>query len=177
MTEKPYRYDQMVENALRSVIKEALSQAVNIGLIGNHHFYITFRTDFSGVEIADWLREKYPEEMTIVLQNQYWDLTIREASFSVSLSFNDMAESLTIPFAAVTAFADPGVNFGLQFQPKQTAASEKPLKVISGKESQPSEDPPEDPLLAPTRSDASLEKNKNQDKIVTLDAFRKKGSP
>ena len=74
MTEGPYRYDRMVENALRSVIKESLLQAIKFGLIGNHHFYITFRTDFPGVDIADWLHERYPEEMTIVLQNQYWDL-------------------------------------------------------------------------------------------------------
>lgn len=165
MTEGPYRYDRMVENALRSVIKESLAQAIKFGLIGNHHFYITFRTDFPGVVIADWLHERYPEEMTIVLQNQYWNLKVDDKTFSVSLSFNDIAEPLIIPFAAVTAFADPGVNFGLQFQP--TASSEtpkKPSKVKPSKELQP------DARSIPSDSPAP----KAQEKIVTLNAFRKK---
>lgn len=165
MTEGPYRYDRMVENALRSVIKESLLQAIKFGLIKNHHFYITFRTDFPGVDIADWLHERYPEEMTIVLQNQYWDLKVDDRTFSVSLSFNDIAEPLTIPFAAVTAFADPGVNFGLQFQP--TAPTEdvkKPSKVKPGSE-----------LQAKTKSMATDSTSaETQEKIVTLDAFRKK---
>ncbi len=165
MTEGPYRYDRMVENALRSVIKESLLQAIKFGLIKNHHFYITFRTDFPGVDIADWLHERYPEEMTIVLQNQYWDLKVEDAAFSVSLSFNDIAEPLVIPFAAVTAFADPGVNFGLQFQPAApTEDVKKPSKVKPGIELQPkTKNTATDSIGAST-----------QEKIVTLDAFRKK---
>ncbi len=165
MTEGPYRYDRMVENALRSVIKESLAQAIKFGLIGNHHFYITFRTDFPGVVIADWLHERYPEEMTIVLQNQYWDLKVDDKSFSVSLSFNDIAEPLVIPFAAVTAFADPGVNFGLQFQPTvPSEETKKPSKVKPSKESQPN--------IKSIPADSAAPKA--QEKIVTLDAFRKK---
>lgn len=165
MTEGPYRYDRMVENALRSVIKESLAQAIKFGLIGNHHFYITFRTDFPGVVIADWLHERYPEEMTIVLQNQYWNLKVDDKTFSVSLSFNDIAEPLIIPFAAVTAFADPGVNFGLQFQPTVSSeAPKKPSKVKPSKELQ------SDARPMPSDSPAP----KAQEKIVALNAFRKK---
>ncbi len=165
MTEGPYRYDRMVENALRSVIKESLLQAIKFGLIGNHHFYITFRTDFPGVDIADWLHERYPEEMTIVLQNQYWDLKVEDQAFSVSLSFNDIAEPLTIPFVAVTAFADPGVNFGLQFQPTSPIEGiKKPSKVKSDTELQPKT----------KRATADSTSAETEEKIVTLDAFRKK---
>lgn len=165
MTEGPYRYDRMVENALRAVIKESLLQALKFGLIGNHHFYITFRTDFPGVAIADWLHERYPEEMTIVLQNQYWDLKVDDSAFSVSLSFNDIAEPLTIPFAAVTAFADPGVNFGLQFQPAvPTEDIKKPSKVKPSTELQP-----KTKRITTDSSSAGT-----QEKIVALDAFRKK---
>lgn len=165
MTEGPYRYDRMVENALRTVIKESLLQALKFGLIGNHHFYITFRTDFPGVDIADWLHERYPEEMTIVLQNQYWDLKVEDKAFSVSLSFNDIAEPLTIPFAAVTAFADPGVNFGLQFQATVPTEDGKKLSKVK----------PRAELQPKTKSTAADSISaETQEKIVTLDAFRKK---
>jgi hypothetical protein len=91
-------------------------QAAETGLLAGHHFYITFRTNAPGVGMSDHLRAKYPEEMTIVIEHQFWDLTVTDESFAVTLSFNNRPERLTIPFTAIGAFADPSVKFGLQFQ-------------------------------------------------------------
>ena len=110
------RYDLMVERALRGVMVESLRLTAEHGLPDNHHFFITFRTTHQGVTISDGLRERYPDEMTIVLQRQFWDLTVTDASFSVSLSFSGTPQTLHIPFAAVTKFADPSVQLGLQFE-------------------------------------------------------------
>ncbi|WP_420405619.1 SspB family protein [Nisaea sp.] len=114
--EEPFQYDMMVDEALRGVVRRALRQVAQHGLPGNHHFYITFKTRADGVSIPPYLLEKYADEMTIVLQFQFWDLEIEEELFTVSLSFNDVRERLVIPFAAITGFADPSVKFGLQFQ-------------------------------------------------------------
>jgi hypothetical protein len=116
MSEDHIRYDTLIENALREVVRQAMGKVVKTGLPGDHHFYISFLTHQSGVEIPDYLREKYPEEMTIVLQHQFFGLTVTENDFSVILSFNNVRERLTIPFNAITTFADPSVNFALQFQ-------------------------------------------------------------
>src|SRR6266852_8619967 len=118
------RYDKMVESALRGVVREAIASAVADGLPGGHHFYITFKTDAAGVEIGDYLRDKYPNEMTIVIEHQFWDLTVSEKAFAVTLSFNNRPERLTVPFTAISAFADPSVKFGLQFQ--ETVVADTP---------------------------------------------------
>lgn len=111
-------YDEIVQEALRAVVGRVLGQveASNGVLPGAHHFYITFKTGAPGVSIPADLRVRFPDEMTIVLQNKFWDLTVREDSFSVSLSFNQLPAKLDIPFSAITAFVDPAVDFGLQFQ-------------------------------------------------------------
>jgi hypothetical protein len=109
------KYDVMVERALRGVLRDALGLVAERGLPGEHHFYITFRTDQPGVEIPDRLRERYPSEMTIVLEKQFWGLEVGQESFAVTLSFADLPERLTVPFESVIAFADPSVRFGLQF--------------------------------------------------------------
>jgi len=111
------RYDRMVEKALRGVVKEAVKEVMADGLLGDHHFYITFLTDHPGVKIPDYLRERYPGEMTIVLQYQFYDLDVNDEMMSVTLSFNNVPERLVIPLPAITIFADPSVNFALQFQP------------------------------------------------------------
>ena len=111
------RYDKMVEGALRGVVRQAVEEVVASGLPGDHHFYITFMTDYPGVEIPAYLRERYPGEMTIVLQYQFYDLKVDREKMSVTLSFNNVPERLVIPLAAVSIFADPSVNFALQFQP------------------------------------------------------------
>jgi hypothetical protein len=147
------RYDKMVEAALRGVVREALARTAAKGLPGAHHFYITFRTHFSGLALPDHLTQQYPEEMTIVLEHQFWDLEVLEHSFSVTLSFQNRPERLTIPFDAITAFADPAVKFGLQFQGSPTEADAAP------------------PPASPTRSEEKAEK---PGEVVALDAFRKK---
>ena len=110
------RYDKMVETALRSVVKDALRSAAQNGLPGDHHFYITFRTQVKDVGLTEYLKDRYPKEMTIVLQHQFYGLDIREDGFDVTLSFNNVPERLSIPFEAITIFADPSVNFALQCQ-------------------------------------------------------------
>lgn len=111
-------YDEIVQEALRAVVGRVLGEIQQGGseLPGTHHFYITFKTGASGVSIPPHLRERFPDEMTIVLQNKFWELEVREDGFSVGLSFNQIPAKLSIPFAAITAFVDPAVDFGLQFQ-------------------------------------------------------------
>jgi hypothetical protein len=111
-------YDEIVQEALRAVVGRVLGQVEAGGgeLPGNHHFYITFKTGAPDVSVPAQLRARFPDEMTIVLQNKFWDLKVTETGFSVGLSFNQMPSKLNIPFAAITAFVDPAVDFGLQFQ-------------------------------------------------------------
>src|SRR3990170_4420004 len=119
------RYDRMVESALRGVVREALAQVAEKGLPGDHHFYLTFLTNHRGVAIPEYLRQKYPQEMTIVLQHQFFGLEVCEDRFSVSLSFSSKTERLVIPLAAISTFADPSVNFALQFQSAKEGAEEE----------------------------------------------------
>ncbi|MEH3108415.1 MAG: ClpXP protease specificity-enhancing factor SspB [Sphingomonas fennica] len=109
-------YDEIVQEALRAVVGRVLGEVEkNGGLPGGHHFYITFKTGAAGVDIPRHLTERFPDEMTIVIQNRFWDLTVTDTGFSVGLSFNQVGSKLVIPFAAVTGFVDPAVNFALQF--------------------------------------------------------------
>lgn len=115
MTEDHIRYDQLIDEAMRSVVREALLKVKDEGLNGEHHFLISFFTNYENVDIPAKLKEKYPEEMTIVLQHQYEDLEIKPDFFQVVLSFEGKKERIKIPFNALTSFADPGVRFGLKF--------------------------------------------------------------
>lgn len=121
-------YDEIVQEALRAVVGRVLGQVEAWGgeLPGNHHFYITFKTGAPGVEIPDHLRQRFPDEMTIVLQNKFWDLIVADDHFSVGLTFSQMPAKLVIPFAAITAFVDPAVDFGLQFQALDYADEPEP---------------------------------------------------
>jgi uncharacterized protein len=116
------RYDVMVQEALLGVVRKVLTDAARIGLPGEHHFYITFRSQAPGVKLSHRLIEKYPDEMTIVLQHQFWDLTVGELSFEVGLSFGGVAERLIVPYEALTGFYDPSVQFGLKFTPDEAEA-------------------------------------------------------
>lgn len=111
-------YDEIVQEALRAVVGRVLGEIVASGgtLPGDHHFYITFKTGAAGVSIPQHLKERFPDEMTIVLQNKFWDLGVDEQGFTVGLTFNQVPAKLDIPFSAITAFVDPAVDFGLQFQ-------------------------------------------------------------
>jgi len=118
------RYDLLVQDALKGVVRKVLIDARD-GLPGEHHFYITFRTDFPGVRLSNRLRERYPQEMMIVLQHQFWDLNVTEHTFEVGLSFSNIPERLLVPFDALVSFLDPSVNFALRFLGQEAAAVEE----------------------------------------------------
>jgi uncharacterized protein len=157
-------YDEIVQEALRAVVGRVLGQVEAAGgvLPGNHHFYITFKTAAPGVNIPTHLKERFPDEMTIVLQNKFWDLSVSDASFSVGLSFNQVPAKLTIPFGAITAFVDPGVDFGLQFQ--AVAAESEPEPHEEAENDSAEREPGSD--VAPKEADGS--------NVVTVDFGRKK---
>ena len=163
MAQDLFPYDKMVETALRGVVREALRLAARDGLRGGHHFYIGFRTGAPGVVLPPQLLAKFPEEMTIVLQHQFWGLEVGESEFSVTLSFASRMERLTIPLAAVTAFADPSVKFGLQFQAPPETKAEAPAIADAATEALPAAPPPSAENPAPAGAE-----------IVTLDRFRKR---
>jgi len=176
MADDELRYDRMVEDALRSVVRRSLIHVAEHGLPGNHHFYITFRTDHPDTDIPKALQERYPGEMTIVLQHQFWGLEIDEVKFCVTLSFADVPHRLVVPFAAVTAFADPSVRFGLQFDVDGTDA----VGGVQG-DSPALFEPPAEPMEGSVQSKETAagdeekgEKRESGDKVITLDAFRKK---
>jgi hypothetical protein len=116
MSQDLIRYDLMVQDALRGVVHSILSSAARDGLPGDHHFFISFKTTASGVRLSSRLREQYPEEMTVVLQHQFWDLGVTDYAFEVGLSFGGVPERLLVPFDAITGFFDPSVQFGLKFE-------------------------------------------------------------
>lgn len=171
MTTEPLRYDRMVETALRGVVRDAMREVVERGMPGEHHFYITYRTDHPGVEIPANLKAQYPDEITIVLQYQFHGLAVDEAGFEVTLSFGGRHEHLRVPFNAISAFIDPSVNFALQFQPIEEEGEER---VKSG----PSRPMPfksrEEDADDDATPDATEEKPAKMGEVVTLDAFRKK---
>jgi hypothetical protein len=151
-------YDEIVQEALRAVVGRVLGQVESSGgvLPGAHHFYITFKTAAPGVSIPTRLKERFPDEMTIVLQNKFWDLKVTETGFSVGLSFSQVPSTLVIPFSAITAFVDPAVDFGLQFQ------------AAGDLEDEPHEDAEND------SPDAALTESDDGSNVVTVDFGRKK---
>ncbi len=163
MSEDLLRYDLMIEAALREVVYQTMARAAKEGLPGEHHFYITFSTNNPGVEIPDYLRQQYPEEMTIVLQHQFYNLKVDKDGFSVSLSFKNVRERLGVPFAAITAFADPSVNFALQFQSAGGEADEEEDGASAGKTKGKRKTP-----------DGETPKEEKRGEVISLDKFRKK---
>jgi len=135
------RYDILVQNALRGMVREVLVETVKQGLPGEHHFFITFDTTAAGVRLSDRLRAQYPAEMTVVLQHQFWDLKVTEDAFEVGLSFGGVPERLTVPFVAVRAFTDPSVQFTLQFETLDEAPPDAAGETGSSAESPASETP------------------------------------
>jgi hypothetical protein len=156
-------YSQLVEQSLRDVVRRALARVAETGLPGAHHFFVTFRTDAAGVDIPERLQARFPHEMTIALQHEFWDLKVHDAGFSVVLSFDNKPETLTVPFSALLSFADPSVKFGLQFGPQpvpgSTAAAPAELKAPTSGSDAKSASPP-----GPSQSG----------EVVALDSFRKK---
>jgi uncharacterized protein len=173
MAEDLMRYDQLAQNALRGVVREALKKVLRQGLPGEHHFYIAFNTRYPGVGLSPRIAERYPREMTVVLQHQFWNLTVLDDRFEVELSFDNIPEKLIVPYNSIKGFLDPAVQFGLQFevvpveeqpQPKETKDAD--VVDISGKaKGEPATADVSDPGGAPDSSEK---------KVVSLDAFRKK---
>ena len=165
-------YDAWAEAALREVVARAIEYAERHGLPGAHHFFITFRTDQPGVEIPARLRAQYPREITIVLQHQFWDLALdrKRAQFSVGLSFGGVPSRITVPLAAISAFADPAVQFGLQFRvPEAPAETEGESTATPPPDAEPAAEPAAEPTPEPT-SDPTL----GTPQVVQLSAFRKR---
>jgi uncharacterized protein len=190
------RYDLLVQDALRGVVRQVLYGAAREGLPGDHHFYISFLTHAKGVRLSSRMRELYPDEMTIILQHQFWDLTVGDDSFEVGLSFRNVPEMLLIPFDAVTRFFDPSVGFEAKFAVEDETADLETantgparLHAVPTSGGEPSSPPP--PEAGPARQPASPsgmeatatpdelgprqnDPTQNETKVVSIDAFRKK---
>jgi hypothetical protein len=165
-------YKAITDAALRGVVREALKRVEKQGLIGNHHFRITFRTRFAGVEIPEFLLEQYPDEMMIILQHQYSGLRVKDDHFEVTLSFKKIPATLSVPFAALTAFVDPGVQFGLQFKETEEAGT-APREPPAAQPTQLAA--PQKPKLQPEPENVEAEKPAAAPgEVVSLDSFRKK---
>ncbi|HLV83230.1 SspB family protein [Devosia alba] len=161
MAEDHMRYDILAQEALRGVVRKVLAEVAKTGLPGEHHFFISFLTRAPGVRLSEKLLGQYEKEMTIVIQNQYWDLRVTETGFEVGLSFDGIPETLVIPFSAVKGFFDPSVQFGLQFDP-QTAPGADEVEDA------------DDNAVESAAGEDSGDEEKSGEKVVSLDAFRKK---
>jgi len=147
-------YEALTQSALKGVMRSAMLKAARAGALpGDHHFYVTFRTGAKGVEMADHLKDRFPDEMTIVIQHQYWDFEVTEDRFSIVLKFSGVPQKLSVPFSSVTRFFDPSVNFGLQF------------------EAGPAPEPGPPPG---SRSESDADRPSGEGTVVSLDAFRRK---
>jgi hypothetical protein len=160
-------YEHLVQDSLRGVVRTVLTNTAKSGLVGSHHFYISFATNHPDVDMPDFLKNEYPEEITIVLQYEFWDLEVENDFFSVTLCFNNIHERLTIPFSAVISFVDPSVQFGLQFTP---SIHERPVAKKTKK-----------PKVGVTTTRktrtpkaAKIETASEGSNVIALDAFRKK---
>ncbi|HUW73589.1 MAG TPA: ClpXP protease specificity-enhancing factor SspB [Methyloceanibacter sp.] len=180
MADEEIRYDVLTQNALRGVVRDVLTQVQRDGLPGEHHLYIAFDTVADGVSISKRIKEQYPEEMTIVLQYQFWDLIVTNERFEVKLSFSNVPERLVVPFAAVKAFYDPSAQFGLQFgkpgaandSARQHMASALPdLVGEQPEETRGTESASEDPAEP---ANAEVVMSRPPAEVVQLDNFRKK---
>jgi hypothetical protein len=179
------RYDLLTQQALRGVVRSVLADAAKKGLPGDHHFYITFDTKADGVRISDRLRAQYPEEMTIILQHQFWDLMVDETRFDVGLSFGGIPEKLSVPFAAINGFFDPSVQFGLQFEEVTEGEETQPAPTLTqdkaaGKRPRAAAPARPPAVAAPEKQPAMATPQPQPPKpggggeVVRLDRFRKK---
>jgi hypothetical protein len=176
------RYDILAQAALRGVVRTVLADAAKKGLPGEHHFKITFTTTAPGVRLSERMRARYPKDMTIVLQHQFWDLAVTEQAFEVGLSFGGVPERVAVPFEAVTAFYDPAVQFGFQFETidgTTAEAAEGPTTAEKIEKSSPAaravaEDSKPEALPAPSEPTATAPDQGPSGEVVRLDRFRKK---
>lgn len=184
------RYDLLAQDALRGVVRRVLTDAVREGLPGDHHFYITFDTRAPGVRLSNRMREKYPQEMTVVLQHQFWDLAVTDHTFEVGLSFGGIPERLLVPFESIKGFFDPSVQFGLQFEvagtepeaastgPKEfVVPAEPPAAETAGKVRGAARGAASEPEEAGAKPEAEVKTDaapQGGAEVVSLDKFRKK---
>jgi len=175
------RYDLLTQQALRSVVHDVLVDAAKKGLPGDHHFYISFDTQAEGVRISDRLRAQYPEEMTIILQHQFWDLSVSDSGFEVGLSFGGIPEKLAVPFDAINGFFDPSVQFGLQFEEVSEGEEAQPSPTLTQDKAAGKRPHPAPPVVAaPPAKPAAAAPEPEPDRpsgggeVVRLDRFRKK---
>jgi hypothetical protein len=175
MAEDLIRYDVLAQEALRGLVRKVLTEVAQTGLPGEHHFFITFDTRHPGVRISTRIRAQYPSEMTVVMQHQFWDLTVTESAFEVGLSFKGVPEKLFIPFRAITGFVDPHASFGLKFDPPPETAliaaassPEVPALPIEDKRKAKPTDAAKPEPAGPVAAEAGTAD------VVSLDAFRKK---
>lgn len=178
MSESFFDYDQMVRDALKNVVRNVLTEVAKNGLVGEHHFYVAFQTGYPGVQIPDHLREKYPGDMTIVIQHRYWGLRVHQDRFEIGLSFNQKPEHLIIPFEAITGFVDPSAQFALQFEMDGDIdeGDEIVAEIDTGLQDEQhlSFEPMDDGGTENNAAEASSDSSPASDNVVTLDAFRKK---
>jgi hypothetical protein len=182
------RYDLLVQDALRSVVRKVLSDTARGGLVGEHHFNIAFKTQAAGVVVPPAVRSRFPDEMSIILQHEFWDLVVTQDAFEVSLNFSRKPERLTVPFDAITGFTDPSVPFGFKLEPRQTeAAGDAATGRAPSTGRRPEPAPPPAPASPPPAKPAAeragakaaepTEKSREPEaeaKVVSIDAFRKK---
>src|SRR5450631_699159 len=166
-------YQALTDSALRGVVRDALRRIEKSGLIGAHHFYLTFKTHADGVDIPDFLKEQYPDEMTIIIQHQYWALKVKEDYFEVTLTFKKLPAPLHIPFNALTAFFDPGVQFGLQFRAEGDGAPKPATGPVMVPDAQPEKAGEPEPANPAAVAEKAGEKPAPGE-VVSLDSFRKK---
>jgi len=172
MAEDHIRYDILAQEALRGVVRKVLTEVAKTGLPGEHHFFISFVTRAPGVRLSERLLEQYEKEMTIVLQNQFWDLKVTDTGFTVGLSFDGHSELLDIPFSAIKGFFDPSVQFGLQFDVGGEGVDEgedDDSEIDSDNDADQAET-----AAAPEAEASDEEAKDNGEKVVSLDSFRKK---
>jgi len=163
------RYDVLARDALRGVLRRVLADAAEHGLPGEHHFFITFMSTAEGVKLSPRLLAQYPEEMTVILQHQFWDLVVTEDRFEVGLSFGGIPERLVVPFNSIKSFFDPSVQFGLQFEPQETAGEMPASANLPAA-------PPASGLPAPAPAPVAEEPPRGNEgaTVVRIDRFRKK---
>ncbi len=169
------RYDVLARDALRGVLRKVLSDAAAHGLPGEHHFFITFISTAEGVKLSPRLLAQYPDEMTIILQHQFWDLVVHEDRFEVGLSFGGIPERLVVPFSAIKSFFDPSVQFGLQFEPSDSAEppAAKNLPAAAPTAASHPLAPPPAPDEQPAEGEEPVKPSEGAE-VVRLDRFRKK---
>jgi hypothetical protein len=179
------RYDLLVQDALRSVVRKVLSDTARSGLIGEHHFNIAFKTQAPGVAVPAAVKQRFPDEMSIILQHEFWDLVVTQDAFEVSLNFSRKPERLTVPFDSITVFTDPSVPFGFKLEPRaaQPAASAAPAAGRQQASTPPPAPakpalpkPPAQPVAAakPAQRAEKPAEPEGEAKVVSIDAFRKK---